>query len=217
MKVLPFLPPLAMVEQDWTPSSIRLGHLLKLMKHGFMSAVELETYQVLMDPVLPAPVEGYVVSFMAFYEQRFDVPLHPFIHSLLQYYGLELHHLTAFGVLHIVVFVTLCEAYLGVDPDLDLWKYFYRVRRPQDPEVELTNSRGTVIHVKSGHRVDPYHEIPIPQSMKGWRKKWFFLKNIESAPLPVFSGGHPVHLTSCGEGVTGKDLSSIQPICENLQ
>jgi hypothetical protein len=130
MKVLPFLPPLAMVEQDWTPSSIRLGHLQKLMKHGFMSAVELETYQVLMDPVLPAPAEGYVVSFMAFYEQRFDVPLHPFLHSLLQYYGLELYHLTASGVLHIAVFITLCEAYLGVDPDLDLWKYFYCVHRP---------------------------------------------------------------------------------------
>jgi hypothetical protein len=26
-----------MVEQDWTPSTVTLGHLQKLVKHGFMS------------------------------------------------------------------------------------------------------------------------------------------------------------------------------------
>jgi hypothetical protein len=89
----------------------------------------------------------------------------------LWYYGLELHHLTPSRVLHIAVSVTLCEAYLGIDPELDMWKYFFCVRRPQDPEVELMTSGGAVIHVKSGHRADPYLEIPMPKSMKGWRKK----------------------------------------------
>jgi hypothetical protein len=115
------------------------------------------------------------------------VPPHPFLRSLLWYYGLELHHLTPSGVLHIAVFITLCEAYLGVDLDLDLRKYFFCVRRLQDPEAELTISRGTVIHVKSGHGVDPYLEIPMPQ---------FFLENDESTPLPAFSSGRPVPLTS---------------------
>jgi hypothetical protein len=42
------------------------------------------------------------------------------------------------GVLHIVAFVTLCEAYLGIEPHFDLWNYFFCVRRPQDLDVELT-------------------------------------------------------------------------------
>jgi hypothetical protein len=71
------------------------------------------------------------------------------------------------GVLHNAAFMTLCEAYLGIDPDLDLWKYFFHVRCLQDPEAELMISRGTNIHVKVGHRVDPYLEIPMPRSMKG--------------------------------------------------
>jgi hypothetical protein len=53
--------------------------------------------------------------------------------------------------------------------------------------------------------------------MKGWRKRWFFLKNDDSASLPVFSSGCPVPLTSWGEGAIGKDLSRIQTLCENLQ
>jgi hypothetical protein len=51
---------------------------------------------------------------------------------------------------------------------------------------------GTVIHVKSGHGVDPYLEIPMPKSMKGWWKKWFYLRNDASTPLPVFTGGRPI-------------------------
>jgi hypothetical protein len=71
--------------------------------------------------------EGYMVSFMSFYERGFNMPPHQFIHSLLQYYSLDLCHLTPSGVLHIVAFMTLSEAYLGIDPKLDLWKYFFHV------------------------------------------------------------------------------------------
>jgi hypothetical protein len=92
-KVLPSLPPRAMVEQDWTPSTITLGHLQILVKHGFMAVVELEACRVPEDPTFPAPVEGYVVSFVSFYERGFDTPRHWFLRSLLWYYGLKLHHL----------------------------------------------------------------------------------------------------------------------------
>jgi hypothetical protein len=81
-----------------------------------------------------------VVSLVAFYERRFGIPLHQFLCSLLWYYSLELHHLSPLGVLHIASFVTLCEAYLGIDPEIDLWKYFFHVQRPQDPKAELTIS-----------------------------------------------------------------------------
>jgi hypothetical protein len=57
------------------------------------------------------------------------------------------------------------------DPEFDLWKYFFYVRHPQDLEAELMIVRGTIIYVKSRHRVDPYLEIPMPRSMKGWWKK----------------------------------------------
>jgi hypothetical protein len=118
--------------------------------------------------------------------------------------------------MHIVAFVTLSEAYLGIDPKLDLWKYFFHIWHPQDPKAEVTISGGVVIHVKEGHRVDPYLEILMLRSMKGWRKKWFYLRNDASAPLPTFTGGHPITLPSCGDGVA-KDLGKLHPLCENLQ
>jgi hypothetical protein len=98
-----------------------------------------------------------------------------------------------------------------------MWKYFFHVRCLQDPKAELTIFGGRVIHVKSGHRVDPYLEIPMSTLMKGWQKKCFYLKNDDSVPLPMLTGGHPVLLPSWGEGATRKDLNKIQPLREYLQ
>jgi hypothetical protein len=166
------------------------------VKYGFMAVAELEACHVPEAPAFPALVNGYVVSFVAFYEQGFGTPPHRFLCLLLQYYNLKLHHLTPSGVLHIAAFVTLCVAYLRIDPEINLWKYFFYVRHLQDPKVELTTSRGAVIHVKARHGLDPYLEIPMPRSMKGRRKKWFYLRNNASTPIPTFTGGRPVPLPS---------------------
>jgi hypothetical protein len=80
------------------------GHSQKLVKYGFMAVVELEAYRVSKDPSFPVPEDGCV----SFYDWGFDTPPQRFLHSLLRYYSLELHHLTPSGVLHIAVFVTLC-------------------------------------------------------------------------------------------------------------
>jgi hypothetical protein len=54
----------------------------------------------------------------------------PIPHYLLQYYNLELHHLTPSGILHITAFVTLCKTYMGIEPHIDLWNHFFRVWTP---------------------------------------------------------------------------------------
>jgi hypothetical protein len=33
---------------------------------------------------------------------------------------MELHHLTALGILHMAAFVSLCEAYMGIEAHFDL-------------------------------------------------------------------------------------------------
>jgi hypothetical protein len=48
------------------------------------------------------------------------VPPHRFLCSLLQFYGLELHQMTPLGTLHIAAFVTLCEAYMGIEPHFNM-------------------------------------------------------------------------------------------------
>jgi hypothetical protein len=80
-----------------------------------MTAAELVTCCVPEDPAYPILAGEYIMACMAFYERGFGVPSYRFLCSLLQFYGLELHHLTPSGILHMVAFVTLCEAYMGID------------------------------------------------------------------------------------------------------
>jgi hypothetical protein len=84
-----------------------------------MMAAELVTCCVLEDPASPVLTGGYVVACAAFYKQRFGVPSQQFLHSLLQFYSLELHRLTPL-ILHMATFVTLSKAYMGIEPHINL-------------------------------------------------------------------------------------------------
>ena len=50
---------------------------------------------------------------------------HQFLRGLMDYYQVELQHLTANGIQHIAAFVALCEGFLGIDPHFDLWRYLF--------------------------------------------------------------------------------------------
>jgi hypothetical protein len=56
--------------------------------------------------------------------------------TLLQFYVLELHHLAPSGVLHIAAFLTLCEAYMGIEPHFALWNHFFHSRLLQGSDEE---------------------------------------------------------------------------------
>jgi hypothetical protein len=47
---------------------------------------------------------------------------------------------------------------------------------------------GMDISVKFRHGVDPYIHLPMSESMDGWRKVWFVLRNDVDMPLPEFKG-----------------------------
>jgi hypothetical protein len=110
-----------MAKAGWTTSEVTLEHLQNFVSQGCMSAVELATSRMSEDPAFPAPMGGYVVACAAFHEQGFGVPSHRFLYLLLQFYDLELHHLTPSEILQMAALVSLCEAYMGVEPHFDLW------------------------------------------------------------------------------------------------
>jgi hypothetical protein len=114
-----------MVELSWPVPEVTWEHLQNLVSKGYMTVVEFATCLVPEDPTSPAPVRGYVMVCVAFFEREFGVPLHQFLRSLLQSYGLELHHVTPSGILHMAAFVTLCEAYIETEPHLNLCSHFF--------------------------------------------------------------------------------------------
>jgi hypothetical protein len=74
----------------------------------------------------PAPPEGYVVSFVCFHERGFGVPASVFMRALLHYYQVELHHLSPNAVAQAAIFAAVCEGYLGVEPQWNLWLHLFK-------------------------------------------------------------------------------------------
>jgi hypothetical protein len=174
-----------------------------------MTAVELASCHAPEHPAFPTPVEGYMVSFVAFYERGFGTPSHRFLRLLLQYYGIELPNLTPSGVLHIATFMTLCDAYLGVDPEFNLWNYFFHAQLQQGSEAKVVALGGVDIFITSGHGVDPYFLLLTSGPPDEWQKVWFFLRNNTEAPLPMFTGSHPIPQPNWGYRMAQRDLHRL--------
>ncbi|KAK1651087.1 hypothetical protein QYE76_068892 [Lolium multiflorum] len=126
----------------------------------------------------PKPPINYRVSFVDHLIRGLSPPIHEFLRGLLFVYGLQLHHLTPNSLLHISIFITLCECFLGVQPNWALWKRIFCIRRNSHHNVAY-NIGGVVICVRS--EVD-YFDVKFPDSVQGWRKKWLYIHEESSNP-----------------------------------
>ena len=63
----------------------------------------------------PKPPQGYVVSFVRLHERGFYVPVCRFMWALCEYYRAELHNFSPNSISQAVVFVAVCEGYLGIE------------------------------------------------------------------------------------------------------
>jgi hypothetical protein len=98
----------------WIPSSFDDTDLKKVKKEGFLS--ELTEIVFARGEAIPALLAGYRVMFPAFCFHCLSLPAHEFLRGLLFVYGMQLHQLTPNSLLHIACFITLCEAFLGIEP-----------------------------------------------------------------------------------------------------
>ncbi|KAK1684632.1 hypothetical protein QYE76_045480 [Lolium multiflorum] len=135
---------------------------------------------------------GYRVSFVDHLIRGLSAPIHPFLRGLLYVYGLQLHHLTPNSILHISIFITLCEAFLGVQPNWALWKRIFFCRRNGSANVAY-NIGGVVISVRSSVN---YFDVKLPDSVQGWRKKWLYIREENHGcaedNIPPFDGAEKI-------------------------
>jgi hypothetical protein len=74
------------------------------------------------------PLDGFSVMFIAFLYRGLSFPTHEFLRRLVVSYGIQLWQLTPNSILHLAIFITLCEAFLGIDPHWGLWKKIFFVK-----------------------------------------------------------------------------------------
>ncbi|KAK1648819.1 hypothetical protein QYE76_066624 [Lolium multiflorum] len=119
----------------------------------------------------PSPPMEYRVSFVDHLICGLSPPIHEFLRGLLFVYGLQLHQLTPNSILHVSIFITLYECFLGVQPNWALWKRIFCLRRNGSHGVAY-NIGGVVICVRPDVE---YFDVQFPDSVQRWRKKWLYV------------------------------------------
>ena len=117
---------------DWRTSNMRKLVLEAFVVKGFLSPQEVAHWRVPGGEEFPQPHPNEVVSFLTFHEHGLGYPTHWFLRGLLNKWGLELQHLNLTGVLHIAGFIIVCEAFLGMEPHMDLFRLFFSGRAMAD-------------------------------------------------------------------------------------
>jgi hypothetical protein len=66
--------------------------------------------------------------FMSFLYRGLSLPAHEFLRRLLHVYEIQIWQLTPNSILDLAIFITLCEAFLGIDPHFGLCKKIFFVK-----------------------------------------------------------------------------------------
>ncbi|KAK1669840.1 hypothetical protein QYE76_057999 [Lolium multiflorum] len=192
---------------EWERSKITNQDLNLLKKLGITTKPKAVCFP--SEESYPAPPMGYRVSFVDHLIRGLSTPIHPFLRGLLYVYGLQLHHLTPNSILHISIFITLCEAFLGVSPNWALWKRIFFCRRNGSPNVAY-NIGGVVISIRS---TADYFDVKLPDSVQGIQIIVYFLKSrvqplqARKFPLWKYTGNEDVDRLSVDLEV--KDLERL--------
>jgi hypothetical protein len=134
------------------------------------------------------PRDNKVMVLAPFYERGFGLPLYPFVRGLLFFYGLEVQNLHPNSILYMACFITLCAAFLGIDPHRKLWQYFFsgRVTPGRDNRLYV----GSVTFQLCSRRKGGYLKISLPTSVR-YEGEWFYVKNLDNS-APCFTGREPM-------------------------
>ena len=171
--------------EPWGRSSITPQRLEGLVRRGLLCPlIVVEEWRLHGDEDESSLPEGYVMSFAHFHERGFAIPAHKFLRGLLDYYQVELQHLTPNRIQHMVAFIALCEGFLGIDPHFDLWRHLFVVNllKKWVEKQELHAPMGCAgIHLYN-NRAEVYPLMRLSTSNKGWHLQWFYVKDDVAAP-----------------------------------
>ena len=120
--------------EEWVESVSNEAMLNQLVVHGVLPDRVTAGWCPAHDERFPTSRGNKLVVFEDYFYRGFGVPIHPFLHGLIDYYEISLCNLDLNSILHVSVFIHFCEAYLGILPHFDLFRHFFylKVRRDLD-------------------------------------------------------------------------------------
>jgi hypothetical protein len=161
---------------SWPRSTATRLALSELVNAGQLATNEDGRPPAWIDPPArdrePNPPFGYVVSFIRFHERGFAAPASRFLRGLCFHYGVDLHNFALNAISQAATFVGMCEGFLGIPVNWDLWVHLFRaelhtVTKSESKVCRAVCAGGVMITLRETRR-----ELYIPYTMTSNNAEW---------------------------------------------
>jgi hypothetical protein len=185
-------PPAALLPEPtkaWRKSILTEASIETLEKRKLLQEKSVIQWRAATGNEFPSEIyDSETVVFFLFVERGLALPPSDFLRAVLNFYGIELVHLNPNGILHLSIFVHLCEAYLGIPPNFALFRHFFRVKpHPSQKSPALVGGAGVQLRQEFGGE---YLDYTRKTTNSDWKQNWFYIGN-HAPSLPKRSGKRP--------------------------
>jgi len=126
--------------------------------------------------MLPRASGGEIILFKAFFRERISFADFQILLVSASLLWIDYEPSTPNGVLHISIFVYLCETFLGICPSINLLMYFFWVKcQPSDMTVHAVGGAGIQLRIETKKE---YLEYNLLESVRNWQHEWFYMENL---------------------------------------
>ena len=129
------------------------------MSQGLLTPRSIIQWRPALGSDHPYENTGEVVAFTSYLERGLGfLVLLSFLGSCA-YYRIQLHHLTPNSFVHMSIFVHLCEAFMGIEPHFELFRYLFHLK-PQPNSTRLDVVGGVGIQLRQdGQGLHPLQAV----------------------------------------------------------
>ena len=130
-------------QKSWPVPATTEDQLHELVSDGLLQSKDIAEWRAPGEHRVPALSPGEIVLFVSFIHAGLCLLASAFLRQFLNYFGISLNHLAPNVVLHLSVFVHLCEIFLGIPPSLSLFCYFFRLKpQPHHNDTSILGGCG---------------------------------------------------------------------------
>ena len=163
-----------MMAKEWKKSQSTMRSLNDLVEMGLLHDQELCGWRAPEGESYPDTRASEIVVFEDFFKRGFGVPVHPFLQGLLLYYEIRIYNLHLNSILLVATFIHLYEAFVGIEPHFDLFRYLFCLRK----KGAVGGSKiagGVYLNLRDGMK-NWYLSYPWNTSLTEWYKRWFYIR-----------------------------------------
>ena len=154
----------------WMVSSVKEKDITELRVAGYL-AKEIAHRLPAQGQVVPTPKPNERVVFIPHFLRGLGFSVHPFVHGLMFYYGLDFHDLSPNSFLNISAFIVVCEAFLRIQPHFGLGLKVFNVQ-PKVVDGQHAECGGAMVSKLPNVS---WPKGTFVETVKEWQKQWFYI------------------------------------------